>query len=225
MKQIFLILGILIIILSVYLSHEGLAIYQGLSNGGKEFSTNKIFMNYSLLNKKIAIVIPFRDFRDIEYFVSKNVFEVAGAEITTLSSKIGIAIGADGGEAKVNVIVSKVSAGDFDAIVFIGGPGMSKKLDDEDFQNLAQQTIVEEKVLGGICIAPVLFANAGVLGGKKATVWSHYLTKRPINILKKSGAFYREGPVVVDGKIVTANGPDASEQWAVKIVEVLSSPD
>ena len=223
MKQIFLILGILIIILSIYLSQVGLAIYQNLSSNGKEFSTNKIFMNHSLLNKKIAIVISFRDFRDIEYFVPKNVFEAAGAEVITLSSKIGIAIGADGGEVKVDNLVSKTDVGDFDAVVFIGGSGMSKNLDNEDFQNLVQQTIAEKKVLGGICIAPVLLAKAGVLGGKKATVWSHYLTKEPINILKRSGAFYNEESVVVDGRIVTADGPDVSEQWAVKIVEVLSS--
>jgi protease I len=224
MKYFFFFLGIFIIILSVYLSYEGITIYQSLNNG-EEFSNNKIFMKHPIKNKKIAMVVSFKDFRDIEYFIPKKVFETAGAKVITLSSKTGTAIGADGGEAKIDFSLSEASASDFDAIVFIGGSGMSKNLDNESFHELARETIVEKKVLGGICIAPALLAKAGVLGGKEATVWSHYLTKEPINILRRSGVFYKDEPVVVDGKIITANGPDAAEEWAVKIVEILASSD
>jgi putative intracellular protease/amidase len=41
--------------------------------------------------------------------------------------------------------------------------------------------------------------------------------------LKRSGVFYKDLDIVVDGNIVTANGPGAAEDWAVKIVEILSS--
>lgn len=225
MKHFLFFLGIFIIILSVYLSYEGLTIYRNLSNGNEEFSNGKIFMKYSIEEKKIAIVISFKDFRDEEYFVPKKVFESAGAEVVTVSSKKGKAIGADGGEAKVNLSLSEANVKEFDAFVFIGGPGMSKNIDDVSFHHLAQQAVAKKKLLGGICIAPALLAKAGVLGGKEATVWSHYLTKEPINILKRSGAFYKNESVVVDGRIVTANGPDAAEEWAVKIVEMLSSEE
>jgi protease I len=223
MKHFLLFLGILIIALSVYLSHEGFIIYQSLANNGGNNFENKIFMKHSTKNKKIAMVISFRDFRDIEYFIPKEVFESGGGEVKTISSKKGTAIGADGGEVKIDYTISEVNVKDFDAIVFIGGPGMSKNIDNVSFHDLAQEVVVEKKLLGGICIAPALLAKAGVLGGKEATVWSHYLTKEPINILKRSGVFYKDLDIVVDGNIVTANGPGAAEDWAVKIVEILSS--
>ena len=77
--------------------------------------------------------------------------------------------------------------------------------------------------MGAICISPALLAKAGVLEGKKATVWSRPLNKEPINILKRNGAIYEAKAVVVDGKIVTGNGPEAAEEWAEALIEVLAS--
>ena len=178
--------------------------------------------NQSILSKKIAIIIAFREFRDIEYFIPKNILTGAGARITTLSSQKGTAIGADGGEVEVNLLISEINMSDFDAAVFIGGQGMGKKIDDEGFQKIAKETVEADKVLGAICVAPALLAKAGVLSGKKATVWSSPLDKSAVKILKEEGAVYQDKDVVVDGKIITANGPAAAKKFAEAIVEVLT---
>lgn len=214
MKYTLLFVGIIVIIIIVVF-----LIYKGLSGKTEE----EISMQKSLLGKKIAMIITFRDFRDVEYFIPRDTFEKAGAKIFTVSSKKGIAIGADGGEVNIDLEISEFKVEDFDAVVFIGGPGMSKKLDDTDFQKIAQDTAKVNKVLGAICISPALLAKAGVLEGKKATVWSHPLNKEPINILKENGAVYEAKAVVVDGKIITGNGPEAAEEWAKAIIEVLAS--
>lgn len=176
----------------------------------------------SLQSKKVAIVIAFRNFRDPEYFIPKGILKSAGAEVVTLSTKKGVAVGADGGEAEVDFLVSEINPSDFDAIVFVGGPGMSKELDNEELHNLARKSLAANKVLGSICIAGALLAKAGLLNGVKATVWSSSMDKSPIKILEENGAIYQEGPVVVDGKIVTANGPSAAEEFGEKLVEVLT---
>ena len=88
-------------------------------------------MENKLENKRIAIVIAFRDFRDPEYFVPKQVLREAGAEITTVSTSFGLAIGADGGEAEVDLLLENLNPKDFDTIVFVGGPGCLKYLDNE----------------------------------------------------------------------------------------------
>ena len=106
--------------------------------------------NQSILNKKIAMVIAFREFRDVEYFIPKNVLAGAGAQIITVSSQKGIAVGADGGEVQVNLLVSEVEVGDFDAVVFIGGSGMEKNLDNPDFQRITKEAVEKNKVLGGL---------------------------------------------------------------------------
>lgn len=168
-------------------------------------------------------MVAFRDFQDVEYFITRNILAGSGAEITTISSQKGLAIGADGGEAQVNSVASEVKVEDFDAVVFIGGVGMVKKMNDENFQKIAKETLKQDKVLGAICVAPALLAKAGVLEGKKATVWSSSLDKSAVKILKAGGAQYVAEDVVVDGKLVTASGPIAARKFAETLVEALTS--
>ena len=180
-------------------------------------------MSEKILNgKKIAIIIAFRDFRDVEYFIPREVFRLAQARVSTVSSQKGIAIGVDGGEAEINLTASELNVGDFDAIVFIGGPGMGKKLDDESFQKIAREAVSAGKVLGAICVAPALLAKAGLLSGKKATVWSSVMDKSAVKILKEGGAIYKEEQVVVEGNIVTANGPGSSRKFAQTLLGLLT---
>jgi protease I len=175
-----------------------------------------------LQNKKIALIIAFRDFRDEEYFIPKEAFEKAGAKIVTVSAFAGKATGVEGGEAEVNLLIDDLKVDDFDAILFIGGPGATIYQEDERAHSIAQEAQEKGKVLGAICIAPTILAKAGVLDGKKATVWSGPLDKSPIKLLQEQGAKYLDRPVVVDGKIITANGPAAAKEFAEKVVEALT---
>lgn len=176
----------------------------------------------NLKNKKIAIIVAFKDFRDEEYFVPKGILEEAGVEIKTASTEKGTAIGADGGEVEVDLLVKDLNPGEFEAVVFIGGPGTFKYLDNQDSYKVAKETISQGKVLASICVSPVILAKAGVLAGKKATVWSSPMDKSAIKILEDKGAIYQDTPVMVDGKIVTAAGPQAAEKFAETIAEVLT---
>lgn len=176
----------------------------------------------SLENKKVAIILAFKDFRDAEYFVPKEILEKFGANITTVSTQKGKARGADGGEVEVNLTLEELKPADFDGVVFIGGPGALKELNNEKSYSLIREIVSQNKVLGSICISPVILAKAGVLKGKKATVWNSVLDRGPIKILKENGATYVPEEVVIDGKIVTANGPDAAEEFGTKLVGVLT---
>lgn len=185
-------------------------------------STIRTPMDDNLKNQKIAMIIAFRDFQDDEYFISKEILEKAEAEITTVSTEQGTAIGVQGGEVEVSLVLGSLRVSDFDAIVFIGGPGALRYLDNESSYNIAKKTVSENKVLAAICISPVVLANAGVLSGKKATVWSSPLDKEAIRILEKKGAVYQEAPAVIDGKIITADGPASAAQFADAIIDVLT---
>jgi protease I len=172
---------------------------------------------------KAVMVIAFKDFRDEEYFVPKEVLEDAGIEVKTASNQKGLARGADGGEIKVDLLVSEINPADFDAVVFIGGPGCLDNLDNENSYKIIKEMIAQGKVLASICISPVILAKAGVLQGKKATVWSSPMDRGPVKILEKNGADYQEESVVIDGKIVTGNGPSAAKEFGEAIKEFLTS--
>lgn len=173
-------------------------------------------------SKEVIIVVAEKDFRDEEYFVTKEIIEKAGFNVKTASNKIGRAVGADGGDAKIDFLISAINPINFESIIFIGGPGCLLYLDNETSYQLIKETVRQNKLLCAICISPVILAKAGVLVGKKATVWSSPLNKEPIEILKNNGAIYLEQDVVVDGKIVTANGPDASKKFGETIIRLLT---
>lgn len=230
MKKILLFGGIFVIIIGGFLLYQTLSNHQGFpkeeeiaqesDEGIPEESTTTMEASEE---KTIAVIIAFRSFRDAEYFVPKEVLETAGAKITTVSNQTGTAIGADGGETEVDLLLSELKVADFDAVVFIGGPRALEYLDNQESYKVAQETIGQGKILAAICIAPAILANAGVLEGKRATVWTSAMDKSAVKILEDNGAIYEDKPVVTDGKIVTGSGPAAAQEFGEAIKELLTS--
>jgi protease I len=179
-------------------------------------------MSQKIKGNLIAMIIAFKDFRDEEYFTPRRIFDEAETKVKVVSNQLGTALGADGGDVEVDIKLSDLNVADFDAIVFIGGPGTLSHLDNQDSYKIAKDVIVQNKILASICISPVILAKAGVLQGKKATVWTSPLDKSAAKILRESGAIYQDEDVVQDGKIITGNGPEAAQEFANKIVEVLT---
>jgi len=212
--------NLIFVLIVVILVIVGVLAYKTLTK--REEISPRISMPKNLEGEKVAMIVAFRDFRDAEYFVPKEILEKAGAKITTVSTKMGTAIGADGGDTEVDLLIENLNVADFDAIVFIGGPGALDYLDNENSYKVARETIEKDKILGSICISPVILAKAGVLKEKRATVWSSPLDRGPVKILKENGAIYEDKDVVQDGKIITANGPGAAEEFGQKLVEALT---
>ncbi len=173
-------------------------------------------------NKKIAMIIAKQDFRDEEYFIPRSIFLNEGAKVVTFSTEKGQALGTYGGLTDVDLLLDDLKVADFDALLFIGGAGAAKFIDNEQCHQLAQEAVEQGKVLGAICIAPAILAKAGVLQGKKATVWFSPMDKSAVKILKEAGAEYLAKPVIVEGKIITADGPLRARQFAEAIVRSLS---
>ncbi len=168
---------------------------------------------------KALFIIAQKDYQDHEYGASKKVLEDAGIEVITASKQVGICHGAFGAETEATVAIAEVNVSEYDAIVFIGGAGAVNYQQDVQAHLTAQEAINRGKILGAICIAPTILAYADVLEGKKATVWNQ--DGKQAEILVKNGATFVDEPVVVDGKIITANGPPAAEEFGKKILEML----
>lgn len=172
---------------------------------------------------RIAIVVAFRNFRDEEYFIPKQVFENVGAKIIVFSTSVGTAIGVHGGETQVQKTLEEYNPKDFDAVIFVGGSGARELMENSSAHRIAQETVDAGKIVGAICIAPTILAKAGVLTTKKATVWSSPLDKSAVTILKEGGALYKKAGVVIDGKIITAEGPSFAEEFAESLLKLLTA--
>jgi protease I len=183
--------------------------------------TPSIKQEIPMINKNILIIIAFNGFQDFEYSKTREILEKSGAKITIASSSFGIASGKFGLKVEIGKTLEEISINDYDAIIFIGGPGAEEYFENKKAHELIKEAFKNNKIIGGICIAPVILAKAGILKGKKATVWSSIIDKSPIEILKNNEAYYIDEDVVVDGNIITANGPNAAEKFAQAILNQL----
>ncbi|MGB9920183.1 MAG: DJ-1/PfpI family protein [Moorellales bacterium] len=173
-------------------------------------------------DKKVVMVVAHRDFRDEEFFEPKKILEERGAKVLVASSSLEEARGMLGGTLKPDLPLKDVRAADYDAVIFVGGEGAREYWDDLEAHRVAREALEQGKVLGAICLAPVTLANAGVLSGRKATVWHDEAAR-----LEASGAEYTGARVEVDGRVVTAGGPESAKEFGEAVARLLGgqAPD
>ncbi|MDR1400989.1 MAG: DJ-1/PfpI family protein [Endomicrobium sp.] len=167
--------------------------------------------------KKIVFVTAPEAFRDEEYYKPKEILEGIDIEVVTASLRTGELNGRFGYKAMSTFTIRDSSLNDFDAIAYIGGSGSSVFFDDPYALRLANDFFKSGKPTASICIASVILANAGILKGKKATVFSDGKAS-----LIKGGAVYTGGALEVDGNIITANGPETAEDFGRSIMIAMS---
>ncbi len=210
MRKLIFLLLVVSIISSIFLS--------GCVNKDINKETNN---NMSMEGKKILMVIAPRNFRDEEFLKPKEIFEKNNIEVTVASKGVKEATGMLGAKADVDIDIGEVNVDKYDAVVFVGGGGASVYYEDPTALNIARESYEKGKVVAAICIAPGILAKAGILKGKKATIWDSG-NGEFIKILEEEGATYTGENVEQDGKIITANGPHAAEEFGERIVKSLS---
>jgi protease I len=167
---------------------------------------------------KALMVIAPTGFRDEELFEPKHILEQSGIEVTVGSLTRNAAKGMLGGQITPDITINEVSVEDYDTVIFVGGTGASVYWNDALAHKLIQQATSLDKIVAAICIAPVTLANAGVLEGKKATVWSS-----EGNQITQRGGVYTGEAVEKDGNIITASGPSHAQAFGQEIVKALMS--
>ncbi len=171
----------------------------------------------ALLGKRILMVVAHDQYRDEEYEEPRKVFEEEGAKVTVASSSRGEARGKLGGKAPVDILLDEAKVMDYEAIVFVGGPGANEYFYNPKALSLARETFESGKVIAAICIAPVTLANAGILKGKRAAAFPSVESN-----LKAQGANYTDNLVEREGKIITGSGPEAAVEFGKTVVAALS---
>lgn len=168
--------------------------------------------------KKILMVLASENFRDMEYIVPRSFFEQNNYSVSTASTTTN-SIGRFGYDVINDYLIGDVVSEDFDAIFFVGGSGSLEYIENEEAIALTIDFVNAEKPCGAICAAPRNFLTWGILEGKKCTGWNG--DKHLKKLCQQYGAEFVDKSVVLDGNIVTGNGPDASEEMAVEFMRCL----
>ncbi|MCL2335446.1 MAG: DJ-1/PfpI family protein [Endomicrobia bacterium] len=168
--------------------------------------------------KSIVFITAPAVFRDEEYAKPKKILEDGGIQVVTASVKKGEITGKYGLKAVSDMTLEEIKPDNFDAIAYIGGGGSSVFFEDPNALKLANEFYHNGKPTAAICIAGTILANSGILKGKKATVFidGKYA-------LEKGGAEYTGKPLEIDGSIITANGPEAAEEFGKAILKAINS--
>ena len=167
--------------------------------------------------KKAVFIIAAKDFQEQEFSRPFAILTQAGVEVMVASTAMPFAVGSEGARARVDMLLKDVNAGDFDAVVFIGGMGAFTYIEDPLAHHIARDAAEKKKILAGICIAPMILARAGVLQGRRATVHPSAAE----DFRKVRGVKYTAKAVERDGKIITADGPDSAQGFGQEIVGAL----
>jgi len=179
--------------------------------------------------KRVVIIMPKEYFNDDELFGVEDTFQAAGVQFVVASSVIGEIKGISRNVVTSDMLVKDIKVDDYDAFVFIAGPGMRAYLYDKDSVNLVRQANEKYKILAAINNAPAIFAEAGIVKGRTITSFTAQRKK-----LMDSGAKWRNTSLEVDGNIITASGPDdaqisaggisVAQRFGTAIVRLLRQP-
>lgn len=168
--------------------------------------------------KQALVVLAQEGYQDIELSGTMAGLQAAGFTPVLCSKEVGVCTGKLGGKQQALIAMKNVHVADYSRVIFIGGPGASALADDVGALDIVNRTVENNIPLGAICIAPIILAKAKVLQGKQATVWDN--NGEQAAILEQNGCVYTGDDVTVDGRIVTANGPAAAEEFGHTIASV-----
>jgi protease I len=174
--------------------------------------------SFSWAEEKVLMIIAKHGFRDEELFVPKEILESNGYEVEIASTSAGRCKGMLGKEVVADISLHDVDVDNYSAVIFVGGIGAKSYWNNARAREIARTAYQKGKIVGAICLAPGILARAGILKGKKATIWPGAKS-----VLISEGAIYTGSGVEKDGRIITADGPGSAWGFGEKILEELKN--
>lgn len=169
-----------------------------------------------------GVVMFFADgFEEIEGLTVVDVLRRAGVPVTTVSIKDGDALvdGSHGIRLYADELFQNVDFSRFDAVVLPGGlPGTTYLMEHEGVNRIIRQYAADGKLVAAICAAPGVLGEAGLLKGKKASVYPGFEGHL-------HGADYVKNEVVTDGNLITAPGMGKALEFSFAVLAYLKGAD
>lgn len=114
----------------------------------------------------------------------------------------------------------QINSADYDVLLLPGGFGGTETLMEHAGVQQALRDYDEKgKWIGAICAAALALHTAGILEGKKFTCYPGVEAKLPPNVQPVNEV------VVVDGHLITSQGPGTAFEFALKVIAECSSPN
>lgn len=166
---------------------------------------------------KVLMIVAQKGFRDEELLVPKEILSINHI-VKVASLTRSEAVGSLGAKIIPDLAVFEANPEFFDAVIIVGGPGSPDLAKNELVTSFVSKAFSKGKIIGGICLGPMTLANAGILFGKKATVFK---SRIGIDALRNGGSEYKDVHLIIDGNIITADSPQSAGEFAQTIKKKL----
>ncbi len=161
-----------------------------------------------------ALVLMAEGYEEIELTSIVDILRRGGVTVTIAGLKDGLITGSRGIKMQPDVTLDSIKEMS-DIIILPGGsPGYVNLGNDRRVIELIKRYNADGKIVAAICAGPSVLVKAGILSGKKVTIF-----KGMENELKN--AMYVDKPVVVDGNILTSQGPGTAMEFAIELLKRL----
>ncbi len=170
---------------------------------------------------KALFIIASEGFQDWEYNEPKTILESAGFDIKVASTKVWKCypylwkI-----DANSDMILQDVEVDDYDVVVFVWWPWVPNDVwADDAYINIFKDAYQKWKIVGAICIAPVILSNSWLFEWKKVTCFDWWKGEQ-IEQVKSNWWHFTGNDVEVEWNLITANWPNAASDFWFKILQV-----
>ena len=168
---------------------------------------------------KKCVVFLADGFEEIEALATVDLLRRANINVTVAGVTGAECVGAHNIKVAADVDVSTVNTESFDAFVCPGGGvGAENLRNSHTVKTLVKNAFENGKLVAAICAAPTVLEEAGIMKGKKSTIYPAMK-----DCLKD--AQYLNCHVVQDGNIITGAGPAATFPFAFAIIEYLADKE
>jgi protease I len=173
------------------------------------------------MKKKVAFIIAQERFQDPELDMPKTALDKSGVITMVASNTTETAMGVFGTSLQPDSSIEDLDSLTLDGVVIIGGHGAVDYLyNDMPLRLLIQNMNNQGKLVASICSAGAVLANAGILKDRKATAYDMEEVQEAF--MQAGVELLADEPVVVDGNIITANGPEAAGRFTLALLEALN---
>ncbi len=169
---------------------------------------------------KRALILLADGFEEIEAIAVIDILRRAEIKVAITSLDFKLVASARKMMIKTDYLIETLPDYEFDMLVLPGGSEGVKNLEEsEGAKSLIRRFEAEGKYVAAICAAPLILEHMGFLKGKKATSYPGIAAEL------KSCEYQANSTVVVDGKLITSQGPATAIEFALTLVEVLKSKE
>jgi 4-methyl-5(b-hydroxyethyl)-thiazole monophosphate biosynthesis len=164
------------------------------------------------------VLVPIADgSEEIEAVCIIDTLRRAGADVTVASVMGKLQVTASRGVKIIaDTLISDCARKTYDLVVLPGGmPGAANLRDSKELAEILKNQQREGRLYAAICASPaVVLQHHGIIGNRKATCYPSFAAEL-------DNPASAESRVIVDGTLVTSQGPGTAVEFALKLVELL----